>query len=57
MYFFYGIDMVTQHNYYDLQNSTLLHSYCTGTYTELVVLLLWSSYTATLEYPCRYSSV
>ena len=34
----------------------LLHSYCTGTYTEVTVLLLWSSCNATLEYPRRYSN-
>ena len=30
----------TQQDYYDLQCSTLLHRYCTGTYTEVIVLLL-----------------
>ena len=28
-----------QEDYYDPQYGTLLHSYCTGTYTEVVVLL------------------
>ena len=30
----------TQQDYYDLQYGTLLHSYCIGTYKEVVVLLL-----------------
>ena len=40
----------TQQDYYDPQYSTLLHSYCIGTYTEVEVLLLRSSATVTLEY-------
>ena len=46
----------TQQDHYDPQYGTLLHSYCTGTYTGVVVLLLWSSSTVTLEYPRRYSN-
>ena len=46
----------TQQDYYGQLCGTLLHSYYTGTYTEVTVLLLWSSSNATLEYPCsRYS--
>ena len=40
----------------DPQYGTLLHSYCIGTYTEVVVLPLWSNSTITLEYPCKYSN-
>ena len=38
------------------QYSIILCSYCTGTYTEVEVLLLWSISTATLEYPCNFSN-
>ena len=31
---------ITQQDYCDLQYGTLLHGYFTGTYTEVVVLLL-----------------
>ena len=34
---------------------TLLHSYCTGTYTEVTVLLLWGNSAVTMEYPHSYS--
>ena len=44
----------TQQDYYGRQGGTLLHSY--STYTEVTVLLLWSSSNATLEYPRRYSN-
>ena len=44
----------TQQDYYGRQCGTLLHSYCTSTYTEVTVLLLWSSSNATFEYPRRY---
>ena len=46
----------TQQDCYGWQSCTLLHSVCTSTYTEVTVLLLWSSSNATLEYPCRYSN-
>ena len=46
----------TQQDYYGRRCGTLLHSYCTSTYTEVTVLLLWSSSNATLEYPHRYSN-
>ena len=46
---------ITQQDYYGRRCGTLLHSYCTGTYTDVTVLLLWSSSNATLEYPRRYS--
>ena len=45
---------ITQQDYYGRWCSTPLHSYCPGTYTEVAVLLLRSSSTITLEYPCRY---
>ena len=45
----------TQQDYYSWRCGTLLHSYCTCTYTEVTVLLLWSSSSATLEYPHSYS--
>ena len=32
----------TQQEYYDQKYGTLLHSYCTCTYTKETVLLLWS---------------
>ena len=44
----------TQQDYYGRRCSALLHSYCTGTFTEVTVLLLWSSSNATFEYLCRY---
>ena len=47
---------ITQQDYYGWRCGTLLHSYYTGTYTEVTVLLLWSSCNATLEYPHRYSN-
>ena len=51
-----SISWSTQQDYYDGRCGTLLHSYCTSTYTEVTVLLLWSSSSANLEYPCRYSN-
>ena len=54
---------VTQPDCYGpLQYFALLHSYCTGTYTEVVVVLLWNSFTFTLtstptELLCRYYMV
>ena len=50
----YGGD--TQQDYYGRRCGTLLDSYCPGTFTEVTMLLLWSSTNATLEYPCRYSN-
>ena len=47
--------VTTQQDYYGRQCGILLHSYCTSTYTEVTVLLLWSSSNTTLEYPRRYS--
>ena len=32
----------TQQDYYNPQNSTLVHIYYTGTYTKVTTLLLWS---------------
>ena len=47
---------MAEQDYYGRRGGTLLHSYCTSTYTEGTVLLLWSSSNATLEYPRRYSN-
>ena len=33
----------------------LLHSYCTGTCTEVTVLLLWGNSAVTMEYPHSFS--
>ena len=52
----YHLYIPTQQDYYGRRCGTLLHSYCTGTYTEVTVLLLWGSSNATLEYPRRYSN-
>ena len=41
--------------YYGRRCGTLLHSYCTGTYTEVTVLLLWGNSAVTMEYPHSYS--
>ena len=46
----------TQQDYYGRRCGTPLHSYCISTYTEVTVLFLWSSSSATLEYPHRYSN-
>ena len=43
-------------DYYDRQCGTPLHCYFFSIYTEVTVLLLWSSSNATLEYPHRYSN-
>ena len=45
----------TQQDYYGRQCGTLLHSYCTGTYTEVTVVLLWGNSAVTMEYPHSYS--
>ena len=45
----------TQQDYYGWRCGTLLHSYCTGTYTEVTVLLLWGNSAVTMEYPHSYS--
>ena len=50
------IEKYTQQDYYGRRCGTPLHSYCTSTYTEVTVLLLWSSSNATFEYLCRYSN-
>ena len=54
--FFIPILFVTQQDYYGRRCGTLLHSYCTSTYTEVTVLLLWSSSNAALEYQRRHSN-
>ena len=41
-YNLYLQSQTTQQDYYDPQYGALLHSYYTGTYTKVVVLLLWS---------------
>ena len=51
-----SIQKCTQEDYYGRRCGILLHSSCTGTFTEVTVLLLWSSSNATLEYPRRYSN-
>ena len=48
--------IITEQDYYGRRCGTLLHSYCTSTYTEITTLLLWSSSNTTLEYPHRYSN-
>ena len=45
----------TQQDYYGRWCGTLLHSYCTGSYTEVTVLLLWSNSAVIIEYPHSYS--
>ena len=45
----------TQQDYYGRRCVTLLYSYCTGTYTEATVLLLWGNAAVTMEYPHSYS--
>ena len=45
----------TQQNYYGRRCGTLLHSYCTGTYTEVTVLLLRGNSAVTTEHPQSYS--
>ena len=40
----------TQQDYYGPQYGTLLHSYCTCTYTEVTALLLWSISAVTMYY-------
>ena len=47
--------LTTQQNYYGQRCGTFLHSYCTGTYTEVTVLLLWGNSAVTMEYPHSYS--
>ena len=53
--FFNIVCFDTQQNYYGRRCGALLHSYCTGTYTEVTVLLLWSNSAVTMEYPHSYS--
>ena len=45
----------TQQDYYGRRGGTLLHSYCTGTYTKVTVLLLWGNSAVTMEHPHSYS--
>ena len=45
----------TQQEYYGQRCGTLLHSYCTSTYTEITVLLLWGNSAVTMEFPHSYS--
>ena len=47
--------ITTQEDYYGQRCGTLLHSYCTGTYTEVTVLILWGNSAVTMEYPHSYS--
>ena len=46
---------ITQQDYYGRRCGTPLHSYGTGTYTEVTLLLLWGNSAVTMEYPHRYS--
>ena len=45
----------TPQGYYGRWCGTLLHSYYTGTYTEVSVLLLWGNSAVTMEYPHSHS--
>ena len=45
----------TQQDYCDPQYSTILHSYCTLTYTEVTALFLWSISTVTMQYLHNFS--
>ena len=47
-------DKSTQQDYYGRQGGTLLHSYCTGTYSEVTVLFLWGNSAVTMEHPHSY---
>ena len=47
--------VITQQDYYGRRCDTLLHSYCTGTYTEVTVLLLWGNSAVAMEYPHSHS--
>ena len=47
----------TQQDYYGRRCGTLFHSYCTGTYTEGTVLLLWGNFAVTMQYSHSYSVV
>ena len=47
--------LATQQDYYGRRCGTLLHSYCTCTYTEVTVLLLWGNSAVTMEHPHSYS--
>ena len=46
---------VILHSKITMAGDTLLHSHCTGTYTEVTVLLLWGNAAVTMEYPHSYS--
>ena len=45
----------TQQDYYGRRGGTLIHSYYTGSYTEVTVLLLWGNSAVTMEHPHSYS--
>ena len=47
--------LITQQDYYGRWCGTQLLSFCTGTYTEVTVPLLWGNAAATMEYPHSYS--
>ena len=47
--------VLTQQDYYGRWCGTLLHGYCTGTYTEVTMLFLWGNSAVTMEYPHSYS--
>ena len=45
-----AVTQITQQDYYDWRCNTLLHSYYTDTYTEVIMLLFWGSSTVSMEY-------
>ena len=49
------LNNITQQDYYGRRCGTLLHSYCTGIYTEVTVLFLWGNSAVTMEYLHSYS--
>ena len=52
---FYIVILDTQQDYYSRRCGTSSYSYCTSTYTEVIVLLLWGNFAVTMEYPHSYS--
>ena len=52
-----GWNVHTQQNYYGWRCGTPLHSYFTGTYAEVTMLLLWGNSAVTIEYPHSYSEL
>ena len=50
-----AVTQITQQDYYGWGCNTLLHSYYTGTYTEITVLIFWGSFTVSMEYLHSYT--